>query len=47
VILSEAYLILKDVIGQFRDEMADVSEEWNKGELDCFLMETSRVILRS
>ena len=45
-ILSEAYLILKNVLDLSADEMANVFDEWNKGELDCFLMEITRDILR-
>ena len=45
-IISEAYLILKNVCGISPGEMADVFGEWNKGELDCFLIEITRDILR-
>jgi 6-phosphogluconate dehydrogenase len=45
-IISEAYLILKNVCGLSPDEMADVFDEWNKGELDSFLIEITRDILR-
>jgi 6-phosphogluconate dehydrogenase len=29
---------MKDVLGMSHDEMADTFEEWNKGELDSFLV---------
>jgi 6-phosphogluconate dehydrogenase len=45
-ILCEAYNLMKDVLNLSHDEMADVLAEWNKGELDCFLVEITRDILR-
>lgn len=45
-IISEAYLILKDVCGFSHEEMGNIFEEWNKGELDSFLIEITRDILR-
>ncbi|RKO85340.1 6-phosphogluconate dehydrogenase [Blyttiomyces helicus] len=45
-ILAEAYQILRDVVGLNHDEMGDVLEEWNKSELDSFLVEITRDILR-
>ncbi|KAJ3362391.1 6-phosphogluconate dehydrogenase, decarboxylating [Kappamyces sp. JEL0680] len=45
-ILCEAYHLMKDVLKMPHDEMGDVMEEWNKGELDCFLVEITRDILR-
>ena len=45
-ILSEAYHLMKDVLKMTHDEMGDVLETWNKGELDCFLVEITRDILR-
>ncbi|KAJ3125917.1 6-phosphogluconate dehydrogenase, decarboxylating [Nowakowskiella sp. JEL0407] len=45
-ILSEAYQILRDVLGLSCDEMGDIMEDWNKGELDSFLCEITRDILR-
>jgi 6-phosphogluconate dehydrogenase len=41
-ILAEAYALLK----LSHDEMGDIFEEWNKGELDSFLVEITRDILR-
>ena len=38
--------MLKAVCGLSNDEISAVFEEWNKGELDSFLIEISRDILR-
>ncbi|KAJ3391959.1 6-phosphogluconate dehydrogenase, decarboxylating [Entophlyctis sp. JEL0112] len=45
-IICEAYQLLKDVVGLSHDEMGDVFEKWNEGELDSFLIEITRDILR-
>jgi 6-phosphogluconate dehydrogenase len=45
-ILCEAYALMKDVLKLSHDEMGDILAEWNKGELDCFLVEITRDILR-
>ncbi|KAI9209546.1 6-phosphogluconate dehydrogenase [Polychytrium aggregatum] len=45
-ILSEAYSLLKDVLGLSHEEMGNIFEEWNKGELDSFLVEITRDIVR-
>ncbi|KAJ3323893.1 6-phosphogluconate dehydrogenase, decarboxylating [Blyttiomyces sp. JEL0837] len=45
-IICEAYALLKDVLGLSYDEMADVFTKWNEGELDSFLIEITRDILR-
>lgn len=45
-ILCEAYSLLKNVIGLSHKEMGDIFEVWNKGELDSFLVEITRDILR-
>ena len=44
-IISEAYQMLKDLLGLSPDEMHDVFEEWNKGDLDSYLIEITRDIL--
>ncbi|KAL0852278.1 hypothetical protein ABMA28_000486 [Loxostege sticticalis] len=44
--ICEAYQIMKDVLGMEQNEMAEVFEEWNKGELDSFLIEITRDILK-
>ena len=45
-ILCEAYALLKDVLNLSHDEMSDIMAEWNKGELDSFLVEITRDILK-
>ncbi|CAH0703379.1 unnamed protein product [Spodoptera exigua] len=45
-LICEAYNLMKDVLGMEQGEMAEVFEEWNKGELDSFLIEISRDILK-
>jgi 6-phosphogluconate dehydrogenase len=41
----EAYHLMKDALGMTPKEMSPVFEEWNKGELDSFLIEITRDIL--
>ena len=43
-LISEAYSLLKNRKGLDDDEMAVVFEEWNKGELDSFLIEITKNI---
>src|ERR1700761_8115549 len=38
-VIGEAYQLMKDGLGMTADEMAAVFAEWNKGELDSFLIE--------
>ncbi|MGP4063899.1 NADP-dependent phosphogluconate dehydrogenase [Oceanobacillus sp. M65] len=38
-LISEAYFILKHVLGLEADELHEVFTEWNKGELDSYLIE--------
>lgn len=45
-LISEAYSLLKNRKGLDEDEMSVVFEEWNKGELDSFLIEITKNILR-
>jgi 6-phosphogluconate dehydrogenase len=44
-LICEAYDILKNVLGMSAFEMRDVFAEWNKGELDSYLIEITRDIL--
>lgn len=44
--IAEAYDVLKNVLGLKNEEVAGVFEEWNKGELECFLFDTTAKILR-
>jgi len=38
-LISEAYFLLKHVLGMDTDELHEVFTEWNKGELDSYLIE--------
>src|SRR6202035_353373 len=44
-LIGEAYQLLKDGLGLTADQLAEVFAEWNKGELDSFLVEITRDIL--
>jgi 6-phosphogluconate dehydrogenase len=43
-LICEAYQLLKDGLGLTADEFHDVFTEWNKGELDSYLIEISAAI---
>ena len=43
--ISEAYSIMKNLLGMTPAEMQPVFEEWNKGELDSYLIEITRDIM--
>ncbi|XZG71592.1 NADP-dependent phosphogluconate dehydrogenase [Chitinibacteraceae bacterium HSL-7] len=45
-LIAEAYDILKNVAGLSNAELADVFAEWNKGELDSFLIEITANIFK-
>mmetsp|Transcript_20659 Transcript_20659/g.36314 ORF Transcript_20659/g.36314 Transcript_20659/m.36314 type:complete len:488 (+) Transcript_20659:124-1587(+) len=45
-LISEVYDILKNVVGMSNAEMADLFEEWNKGELDSYLIEITAKVLK-
>jgi len=45
-LIAEAYDIMRRVLGMTADEMADVFDEWNRGELESFLIEITAKILR-
>jgi len=45
-LICEAYDLLKNFLGLSCDEMADVFDEWNKGDLNSYLIEITRDILR-
>jgi len=40
-LIGEAYQLLKDALGLSADELAEIFTEWNKGELDSYLIEIS------
>ena len=43
-LICEAYSLLKDGLGLDNDELYDVFAEWNRGELDSYLIEITRDI---
>jgi len=45
-LISETYQIMKEGLGLNHDEMAAVFDKWNSGELDSFLIEITRDILK-
>lgn len=46
-LISEAYHLLKNVGGLNNKELADVFTEWNKGELDSYLIEITSHIFKT
>jgi 6-phosphogluconate dehydrogenase len=44
-LICEAYMIMKDLLGMSAIEMHEVFKDWNKGELNSYLIEISRDIL--
>jgi 6-phosphogluconate dehydrogenase len=44
-LICEAYHVLKDLLGMSAGEMHEVFAEWNKGDLDSYLIEITRDIL--
>ena len=44
-LICEAYHIMREYLGMTADEIHGVFEEWNKGELDSYLIEITRDIL--
>jgi 6-phosphogluconate dehydrogenase len=45
-LICESYAILKDVLGMDAAPLADVFTEWNKGELESYLIEITSQIFR-
>jgi len=43
--ICEAYLLMDRLLGMTTDEMHDVFAEWNKGELDSYLIQITRDIM--
>ncbi len=39
--ICEAYSLLKNVVGLSNDQLYDVFADWNRGELDSYLIEIS------
>jgi len=44
-LICEAYQMMKDLLGMNAEDMHEVFAEWNKGELDSYLIEITRDIL--
>lgn len=44
-IITEAYQLMKDLLGMSNDEMHEVFKKWNEEELDSYLIEITRDIL--
>lgn len=44
-LICECYQIMKDILGMTNEEMHEVFAEWNKGDLDSYLIEITRDIL--
>ena len=45
-LISEAYVIMKEEMGFSNEQMADTFEQWNKTELDSYLIEITADIMR-
>ncbi|AKS34074.1 NADP-dependent phosphogluconate dehydrogenase [Mycolicibacterium goodii] len=45
-LIGEAYQLLRDGLGMTAGEIADVFDEWNRGDLDSFLVEITAKVLR-
>ncbi len=43
-LICEAYFMMKEALGLSNDELYDVFDEWNRGELDSYLIEITRDI---
>jgi 6-phosphogluconate dehydrogenase len=43
-LICEAYMLLKQVLGLSASQMRDVFDQWNKGQLDSYLIEITRDI---
>jgi 6-phosphogluconate dehydrogenase len=45
-LIAESYHLLKELLGVTNDQLADTFSEWNKGDLDSFLIEITANIFR-
>ncbi len=45
-LIAEAYDLMRNVLGLEAEEMADIFDEWNRGDLESFLIEITAQILR-
>lgn len=46
-LIVEAYLLMRDLLRMSAEEMSDVFADWNKGELDSYLIEITAEILKT
>lgn len=46
-LITEAYHIMKTLLGMSADQISDVFDRWNKGKLDSYLIEITRNILKA
>jgi len=44
-LIAEVYHVMKDLLGLSHDEMSRIFADWNKGELDSFLIDITKDIL--
>jgi 6-phosphogluconate dehydrogenase len=44
-LIAEVYDIMRTILGLGNEEMASIFEEWNKTELDCYLIEITAKVL--
>lgn len=44
-LIAESYLLMRDVLKLNADDMADIFADWNKGELDSYLIEITAQIM--
>jgi len=45
-LICEAYHLMRDILHMSNDQMSQVFEEWNTGELDSFLIDITKDILK-
>lgn len=45
-LIAEVYDVLKNILGMTNEEMAGQFDEWQKGELNSYLIEITATILR-
>lgn len=45
-LICEAYHLMKETLGLTPQEMGNIFEEWNKSELDSFLIEITKDIMK-
>jgi len=45
-LIAEAYFIMKHLLKMSNDEIGDTFTEWNKGDLDSYLIEITAIIMR-